>query len=99
MVTPIHQYGETCDINLHERRYSVIEKHPDISKTKRNKTLAVSGNVPPQRIPLGESRLRDSVVRCWRGREGFANPHYHVSDSGSFSPTAPRGRIKSTLAD
>ena len=37
----------------------------------------------------GEPRKRGSVERCRRGREGFANPHYHVSDSGSFSLTAP----------
>ena len=35
-----HQDREKCDAKPLHRRYSVIEKHPDVGKTKRNKTLA-----------------------------------------------------------
>ena len=61
---------------------------PELHKLNPYKPAAAE-STPPQRIPQGESRLRDSVVRCRRDRERFANPHYHVSDSGSFSLTAP----------
>ena len=66
-----------------------IDDRTGIAQTILVQTTRLAVMSPPQRQPQREPRLRGSVVRCWRDRERFANPHYHVSDSDPFSLTAP----------
>ena len=76
-----------------ERRYSVIEKHPDLSQTILGQSFAVSGNQKNERLSLYKQRLssistnkkrkiqsKQKILKCKRHQlTGFA-PNYIVSN-------------------